>query len=325
MATLKDVAKEAGLTVSTVSRILNNRGYISDDARQRVKDAMKKLNYRPNELARSLQNKTSSTIGVIVPHIRHPYFAAMIHALEDAAYQRGYRILLCNSQGREEREKEYVEMCQANRVAGIILCSGGISAEPMELFNIPIIALERPNVHCTASVVCDNHQGGEMAAECLRRAGCSHPVYIGSITDLEMPADARWDGFREVCERNHISGISLRTQLDMYNELQYRDLIQQMLSEHPEVDGVFASSDLIGIQVIQVLHEMGLRVPEDVKVVGFDDVWLASFTSPALTTIHQPIGEIAQTAIQLLVDCVEGKSVEGTTVLPVSLVERASV
>ena len=126
MATLKDVAKEAGLTVTTVSRVLNNRGYISDNARKKVAEAMKKLNYRPNELARSLQNKSSNTIGVIVPHIRHPYFSDMISNLENQAHKKGYKILLCNSQGKNEKMLEYVEMCTSNRVAGLILFSGSV-------------------------------------------------------------------------------------------------------------------------------------------------------------------------------------------------------
>ena len=132
MVTLKDVAKEAGLTVGTVSRVLNNRGYISDDAREKVYSAMKKLNYRPNELARSLQGKGTNTIGLIVPHIRHPYFAEMISNIENQAYKKGYRILLCNSQSIEEKEKEYIDICTGNRVAGIILCSGTVSVGELE-------------------------------------------------------------------------------------------------------------------------------------------------------------------------------------------------
>ena len=129
MATLKDVAKETGLTVTTVSRVLNNRGYISEDTRQKVYDAMKKLNYHPNEVARSLSKKTSNTIGVIVPHIRHPYFSEMISHLEDAANDRGYKIILCNSQDKDAKTREYLEMCTSNRVAGIVLCSGLVSVD----------------------------------------------------------------------------------------------------------------------------------------------------------------------------------------------------
>ena len=125
MATLKDVARESGLTVGTVSRVLNNRGYISEKTRNRVYEVMKELNYQPNEMARSLSKQSSNTIGVIVPHIVHPYFAKLISNLEVAAYNNKYKILLFNSKGKNAREEEYIEMCRSNRVAGLILCSGG--------------------------------------------------------------------------------------------------------------------------------------------------------------------------------------------------------
>ena len=127
--TLKDVAKETGLTVSTVSRVLNNRGYISEETRKKVYEAMKKLNYRPNEVARSLSKQTTNTIGVIVPHIRHPYFAELISNLESQAYHYDHKILLFNSQEKNEKEWEYMEMCTSNRVAGVILCSGTVGVE----------------------------------------------------------------------------------------------------------------------------------------------------------------------------------------------------
>lgn len=151
MATLKDVAKEAGLTVTTVSRILNNRGYISDEARQKVADAMKKLNYRPNEVARALQNKSSNLIGLIVPHIRHPYFAEAISNVENEAYKKGYKILLCNSQCMDEREREYIEICSSNRVAGIILFSGQIAVDAFVNLDVPVITIERFLDNGTAS------------------------------------------------------------------------------------------------------------------------------------------------------------------------------
>ena len=115
MATLKDVARRSGLTVGTVSRVLNNRGYISEQTRRKVYDVMKELDYQPNEMARSLSKKRSNTIGVIVPHIVHPYFARLVSDLEQAAYDRKYKILLFNSQGKDEKEEEYIEMCKSNR------------------------------------------------------------------------------------------------------------------------------------------------------------------------------------------------------------------
>ena len=172
MATLKDVAAECGLTVTTVSRVLNNRGYISDETRKKVYAAMDKLNYRPNEVARSLSKKTTNTIGVIVPHIRHPYFAEMISNIENAASKHGYKIILCNSKGRSNKEKEYLDMCTSNRVAGIILFSGSVAVQEFTDSNIALVTVERFVENGTAAVECDNKQGGELAAQHLIECGC---------------------------------------------------------------------------------------------------------------------------------------------------------
>lgn len=174
MATLKDVAKETGLTVTTVSHVLNNRGYISEETRKKVYDAMKKLNYHPNEVARSLSKQSTNTIGVIVPHIRHPYFAELISNLESQAYRHQHKILLFNSQEKNEKEYEYLEMCSSNRVAGIILCSGTVGVNEFQGLNVPLITIERFLENGTGSVECDNIQGGRLAAtavELLVRAG----------------------------------------------------------------------------------------------------------------------------------------------------------
>ena len=174
MATLKDVAKETGLTVTTVSHVLNNRGYISEETRKKVYDAMKKLNYHPNEVARSLSKQSTNTIGVIVPHIRHPYYAELISNLESQAYRHQHKILLFNSQEKNEKEYEYLEMCSSNRVAGIILCSGTVGVNEFQGLNVPLITIERFLENGTGAVECDNIQGGRLAAtavELLVRAG----------------------------------------------------------------------------------------------------------------------------------------------------------
>ncbi|HBN57595.1 MAG TPA: LacI family transcriptional regulator [Lachnospiraceae bacterium] len=324
MATLKDVAKEAGLTTSTVSRVLNNRGYISDNARKKVGDAMKKLDYYPNEVARSLHGKSTNTIGLIVPHIRHPYFAETISNLEDQAYKKGYKILLFNSQSVHEKAVEYVNTCVGNRVAGIILCSGSVPMEVFEGIGVPIITMERFLENGTASVECDNKQGGAMAAEKLISCGCRHLLYIGNVNSVSMPADLRAEGFRDICEKRKVFYKEFSTEELQYNDMRYDELLDNILKKYPETDGVFASSDFIGAQILQTCRKLGIRVPEDMKIVGFDDVNLASLTTPQLTTIHQPIKEMAETAIRLLDDSVAGKMVPRRTVLPVRLVERGT-
>ena len=324
MATLKDVAREAGLTVTTVSRVLNNRGYISDNARRRVAEAMRKLNYRPNELARSLQNKSSNTIGVIVPHIRHPYFAEMISNLENEAHKKGYKMLLCNSQGRDEKMLEYVEMCYSNRVAGLVLFSGTVDASAFEKLDIPIITVERYVDTATASVECDNIQGGALAAKKLITSGCKHLLHIGSFTDTPMSADSRVVGFRQMCAEYGIPFIEIMTEVVQFDTLNYREMLEKTLKEHPDIDGLFANSDVIAAQTLQICRNMGIDVPEQIKVIGFDDSMIAVATAPQLTTIHQPIKEMAAIALELLDKAVAGQLVAKRTVLPVYLVERES-
>lgn len=326
MATIKDVAAEAGLTVTTVSRVLNNRGYISDDARKRVYDAMQKLNYRPNEVARSLHKKTTNAIGLIVPYIKHPYFSEMISCIENEAFKRGYRLFLCNTKAKEEYEKEYLDICTSNRVAGIILFSGSVSVDEFVQRNVPVITMERTLGNGTASVECDNRGGGELAARRLIDAGCRQLLLVGSTEgNLELPADNRALGFREVCAERGVSFYEIDPDQKEYENLEYKELLERALEEHPETDGVFASSDVIGAQTLQVCSKLGIRVPEQMKIVGFDDSYVASLTTPQLTTIHQPIREMAEQAVQLLQDAAGGKVVASRIVLPVQLVERGTV
>lgn len=322
MATLNDVAKETGLTVTTVSRVLNNRGYISEATRQRVYDAMKKLNYHPNEVARSLSKKSTNTIGVIVPHIRHPYFAELISNLENHASKKGYKILLCNSQEKGEKEKKYLDMCTSNRVAGIVLCSGTVAVEEFEGSNIPLVTVERYLENGTAAVECDNQQGGELAARELLEKGCKNLLHISGVHETAMPADLRALGFREVCQQQGVSYREIATSAFQYNTLEYHELIEKVLKENTEADGIFASSDLIAAQILQVCHKMGIKVPEQMKLVGFDDVNISSLTTPRITTIHQPIKEMAVMAVNLLIEAEEGKIVPRRTTLPVSIVRR---
>lgn len=339
MATLKDVARETGLTVTTVSRVLNNRGYISEETREKVYAAMKKLNYRPNEVARSLSKKSTNTIGVIVPHIRHPYFSELISNLENEASKRGYKMILCNSQEKENKEREYLEMCTSNRVAGIVLCSAGVAVEEFQGSNIPLITIERYMENGTASVECDNKQGGKLAAEHLIACGCKNLLHISGVYETAMPADDRALGFIEVCEKAGVSHWEVATNTYQYNNLEYHDFLEEVLKENyhvdntaendencgkSRIDGIFASSDLIAAQVLQVCSKLGIRVPQDIKLVGFDDVNISSLTTPRITTIHQPIKEIAELTLELLINAQDGKTIAKRSLLPVSLVKRES-
>lgn len=171
---------------------------------------------------------------------------------------------------------------------------------------------------------CDNIQGGRLAAEHLIAQGCRHLIHISGVHETAMPADERAAGFREVCVQKNVQYQVVGTHAYEYNHLEYHEVLEQLLLQHPDTDGIFASSDLIAAQLLQVCAKLGRKVPEQLKIVRFDDVNIASLTTPPITIIHQPIKEMAATAVELLVRAGEGQVVPSRTTLPVSLVVRGT-
>lgn len=324
MATLKDVAREAGLTVGTVSRVLNNRGYISEQTRAKVYEVMKQLNYQPNEMARSLSKQKSNTIALIVPHIVHPYFSKLITYIEAAAYERKYKLLLFSSLGQEEKEEVCIEMCKSHRVDGIILCSHTFHTDKFKNLGCPLITIERFLDEGTAGIKCDNYQGGILATEHLISQGCRRLIHFAGPSDQKTPADDRQVAFEFVCEKHGVFCATEKAYSRSYNEMDYYDLIDRALDKYPDTDGIFASSDVIAAQAIQVCRKRKISVPRDMKIVGFDDVTIAELTMPRVTTIHQPVKEMAEAAVDLLEKAVAGEMVATQTMFPVALMIRES-
>lgn len=325
MVTIKDIAQRAGVTTTTVSRVMNNRGYISDKTREKVWEAIEEMHYHPNEVARQLARQHTNTIGIIVPHIAHPYFAKLISDLENAAAEHGYKILLCNSREQPEKEVEYLEMCVANKVSGVVLCSKNLQAEKFKFLDIPVINLERLDERQDIiTIQSDNYEGGRIAAQHLIDKGCRSLLHFGGVTGKNMPADRRADGFRDVCEKSGTSYVILQSEPKEFESLQYQDYIRRSLESNPSVDGVFASSDLIALQVIQVCSQMKMRIPERIRLIGFDDVDISSMAVPAITTIHQPIREMAELSVEYIDKRLRGEVVPLNVYIPVRLIERNS-
>ena len=324
MATIVDVARLAGVTPTTVSRVINNRGYISEKTKKRVQEAMDELGYQPNEIARSLTKQKSNTIGVIVPHISHPYFAKLISNLENEAAKKDYKIILCNSKEKAEKEKQYLDMCKSNRVAGIIICSGNVESNKINTGGIPVVLLEKNFEEGKLGIQCDNYQGGKLATEHLIECGCKKILHLSGVIDEEMPADNREKAFIDVCSKNEIEYFIKKYDIDTYNQMNYYDYIKAALNEIEGVDGIFASSDLIAAQVIQVCNEIKIRIPEDIKLVGFDDVDISQLTTPRITTIHQPIKEMARLSIGLIDAKYNNIEVNEKTILSIKLIIRES-
>lgn len=324
MATIKDISRETGLSVGTVSRIFNNRGYISAEAREKVEAAMKKLNYQPNAVARSLSKSSTNIIAIIVPHLDHPFFSKLTSAVEEAVVSHGYTLIIYRSHGDEQLELEMIRKCRENRVCGLILCSGRFSTSRLKKNDFTVVAIERMPENADFSIQCDNLEGGRIATRLLISKGCRHLIHLSGVSGKKMPADQREAGFNEICEAEGIDHASMPYSETVYSKLDYISYIEDALDRYPETDGIFASSDIIAAQLMQVCHKRGIRVPEEMKIVGFDDTIIAACTTPPLTTIHQPIQEMAEMAVSVLISINEGKTTKGTLTMDVALVERGT-
>lgn len=322
--TLVDVAAEAGVTVTTVSRVLNNRGSISDATRSKVNDAIRRLGYIPNEAARSLSNKRTNVIGVIVPSIANPFFSELVDHLEVYAFTKGYRIQLCNSYRQEEKEREYISLLRANKVAGIIISSRTAGIEKYLTGKFPVVSFERVINSNTSAVVCDNYEGARLATQHLIDCGCQK---LGSFlvkSSVAMAAEKRIDGFRAVCEKNRIPYRIFEAEEEQFQFMRFRDFCASTVESNPDVDGYFTCGDVAAIQLISVCQSKGLDVPGKIKIVGFDDIAMASWIHPGLTTIHQPMEQMSRFAVDAIEQYDPEHFIPTQSVLSVSLIKRDS-
>lgn len=321
MATINDVAERAGVSVTTVSRVLNNRGYISDKTRKLVYQTMEELNYQPNDIARALLRKQSNLIGLIVPNVSHPFFAEFANAVEYYAYQQGCKLLLCNSQLDPVKERDYIEMMKRNRVDGIIMGSHTLEVEEYLSLNYPFVTIDR-RIGEFPYVASDNVRGGELAAKLLIRKGASKAAHICGNLSLDLLANQRTEGFQRIMNENGIKQITVETTMNVFDQSEYERIISKLLEEHPDVDGVFATSDIIAAYLIKKCRILGKEIPRDIRVIGYDDVNAAAWLSPSITTIKQPIQEMGRLAVDLIRRQLEGETVERENILPVELIER---
>ncbi len=320
LPTIKDVAKKANVSVATVSRVINNTGYVNIETRKMVEAVIKELNYVPNELARSLFRKKSKIIGLIVPHISTYFFGELIESLEDAITKQGYKLMIFNSKDDVELEKRYVNVFSQYNIDGLILVANTQSIKLYLALDIPMLTIDHIIDKSIPSITSDNILGGKLAAEKLISTGATKIIHFRGPSVLITVVD-RSKGFYQVMDEHNIDVNSF--DLD-FKTPDLKD-IEMFIRKHPDVDGIFCSSDIIAIYVISVLKKLDYKVPEEVQVVGFDNIELCEVLNPGLTTIAQPIVDIGIATIDKLVTMINKKKLkEVHSVLPVYLVERES-
>lgn len=322
MVTIKDVAEKAGLNVSTVSRVLNNKGYISEKTRETVYRVVEELNYQPNEVARSLLKRKSNLLGFIIPNVAHPFYGQLASYIEYFAHKKGYKVMVCNSHGDYAKENDYINMLKRNQVDGIIMGGHAMETSKYENLGRPIVTIDRNISENIPNISSDHYTGGLMATNLLIEKGCKK---LGHVRGPMMPhysAFKRTEAFEDLVKEKNIDHVIYVTESNYMSIDEYVNDIYKLFQEHPDIDGMFANSDLVAAAVMKVANKLGLVIPRDIKVVGYDDVLIPSLLTQELTSVRQPVKKIAELAVQVVLEEFEGEAIKSETILPVELIER---
>ncbi len=327
--TIKDVARVAQVSTTTVSHVINGTRFVDPLTKERVDDALKQLEYHPNSLARSLRSGITKVIGLIVPDISNQFFSEIARKIEDFGFHEGYSVVLCNSDDDPAKQVSYIHTLQAKQVDGIIFISSG--SEPDDLArlvenNIPLVVADREVPLELADVVLlNNEKAGYDATRHLVELGHTAIACLTGPNHL-TPSMQRMEGYRR-CLREH--GIPFRPELVAKGDFHFesgRDAVQRLLHSPRAPSAVFALNDMMAIGAIAAANDLGVRVPEDLSIIGFDNIALGTVVTPALTTMAQPIAELAYQAINLLLDRLNGarQDMNQRIILDATLVVRGS-
>ncbi|KGR74208.1 LacI family DNA-binding transcriptional regulator [Ureibacillus sinduriensis] len=310
MTTISDVARLAEVSVATVSRYLNESGYVGAKSRQSIETAIKELNYVPSEVARSLSTKQSDIIGLIIPDIKNPFFPELARAVEDTAFEYGYTVILCNSDENPTKEKHYLQKLTKKYVAGIILTTILEQESHWKDVKLPIVALDRPIDSDVPTVTTNNQKGAKLATDFLIACGATNLLCI-SGPEAFVSSQSRVEGFQTASRKKNITTHIIESAYDFDIA---EKIIYDYLKNNPSVDGIFACSDASAIGALKAAHRLGIRVPEDMQIVGFDGIQVGNVVTPSLTTVAQNIYQLGQTAAKLLIKQIEGQKLTNESI-----------
>lgn len=321
MAGIRDVAKLAGVSPATVSRVMNGTVNVDEEKKQRVLSAISETGYRPNELARALYKKSSRIIGVIVPNIKNPFFNELAGAIEEEAYQNGFRMLLCSSDNDTKKELANIQiLTQMNADGIVVMTNSEKTGKAVTKCDIPVVLVDRKLTGGKeiAVVESDNYKGGRLACEHLLRCGCKNIVCM-KCPEKFSSARRRYRGYQDVCREYGIKEQYVDSTYDYEDGLK---AAEEILRRYPDVDGIIASNDMVAMSAYKILTEAGRRVPDDVQIVGFDNINLSRLFTPEITTVAQPIAQMGKLAVQIILCNGEGTAFQKENILDVELIER---
>ncbi len=329
---IKEIAELAGVSVATVSRVINNNGRFSDSTRDKVQAIIKEYGYTTNMAARSLRGSQSKTVGLIVPNINNEWFSQVVLEIEKFFFDRNYSVFICNTSQDDQKEVTYFKSLDSKQVDGII-CISGREELPVDVMtrDIPIICIDRkPREYQNAYYVESNHyNGGYQATEELIRSGCRNIAIVSRNKSLSVNHQ-RLEGYLAALADYKLpikKEFQILLDTDIANYEGTRDAFSKLIAAGVKFDGVFATNDWRAYGVIVAATSHNLRVPEDIKVVGFDDIPIASACNPTISTVRQDIASITSHSCNLLLSLMKGEEVDQDAnhfIIPVEVIPRES-
>jgi LacI family transcriptional regulator len=328
MPTILDVAKRAGVAPITVSRVINNSGYISLPTRERVEVAVKELGYVPNTIARGLRSKRTHTLALVVTDITNPYFTSMARGVEDVAGECGYTVIYCNTDESENKEEKYANMLAQRQVDGVLLvpsCGNANTIKFLESNDIHVVVLDRHISGVNTDIVCtDSKDGASHLIKLLIGLGHKQIAIITGQKEVSTSID-RVAGYQQALAEAGLSENEL-IYYGAFNEQSGYELTKQAMIQFPKPTAIFGANNFIAIGIIKALNDLKVDVPGDVSVVGFDDLPEFVFIKPFLTVAKQPAYEMGRLATELLLKRIKGELTEEyqELVLPIEIIVRES-
>jgi len=332
MANMKDIAKMAGVSVVTVSRVVNNSANVGDETRKKVQKAIKELNYKPSRVAKRLRSTVASgnLLGVLIPDIQNPFYIDVLNGIEEIAYKNNYALIMCNFNQDEEKQAKYIDMLMAEAVDGMIVAP--VNAEDEKIINViesglPIVCVDRglKDVDVDVDVVLvDNKRGAFLAVEHIIKSGYKRIAYISGKPAIPS-SKQREEGYISALNKY---GIKIDKSIIKYGDSSHKSgvtLSNELLNSINPPDAIFTGNNLITLGALETIHKMGLKIPEEIAIVGFDDMYWSNSLNPPLTAVRQPAHEIGKRAIELLIQRIEDPNKSTVQmILNADLIQRKS-
>jgi DNA-binding LacI/PurR family transcriptional regulator len=316
--TIRDVAKKANVSVSTVSRVINQKGYVHESTQKLVNDIIAELGFVPNQLARNLTSRSSKIVGVIVPHLGHTFYGELLEGIEAQASTYGYKIMFCHTNDDPKRELEYLSFFEQYNIEGLIVASNFSQTSKLLELNIPVITVDHILDETIPSITSNNIKGGELAAKKLIERGCKNILVFRGPSFL-LTTQERTLGFLNVMNAKNLHANIY--DMDLINPDIF--MIKEIIQSNPNVDGIFCFSDTLAFVVVNTLIQQGVKVPEDIAVIGYDNTPHSKWMTPSISTIHQSVNFMGKQSFNLLNKLMRGVDLDNLhDIIEVYLVER---